>query len=176
MSFSLNVDTSALDRLMDMLGDEAEAAARPAAQASAQVFYKAVKANVAALGRNTGNLDRSIYQVYSKSKSGSGRAVYHVSWNAQKAPHGHLVENGHIQRYKVYVGKDGRWYTAIRPGMKGKNAPPRKAPQSVKDEYYVPLAAPRQVPAQSFVRKALSSSDEALAAAESVLLTKLGAI
>src|SRR5205085_5719958 len=41
-----------------------------------------------------GALKASIYQVFSKDNSGSGHATYHVSWNAKKAPHGHLVEFG----------------------------------------------------------------------------------
>lgn len=100
MNGMLRVDLSSLDALMEDLGDSAEAAARPAAQAAAQVLYDAVVRNVAQLGRSTGKLSSSIYQVYSEDHSGPGRATYHISWNHRKAPHGHLVEFGYIQRYR----------------------------------------------------------------------------
>ncbi|MBA3588300.1 MAG: HK97 gp10 family phage protein [Methylibium sp.] len=85
---------------------------RPAAQAGAQVLYDEVRANVAKIGKKTGNLARSIYQAYSEDNSTKGSATYHVSYNASKAPHGNLVEYGHIQTRKVYLGRDGNWYTS----------------------------------------------------------------
>lgn len=35
-----------------------------------------------------------------------------MTWNSKKAPHGHLVEFGHLQPFKVYKGADGQWYTS----------------------------------------------------------------
>lgn len=174
MSMTISVNTAALDDLIDELGTAVEEAARPAAQAGAQVLYDEVKRNVSALGKRTGNLDRAVYQVFSKSESIGGVAAYHVSWNAAKAPHGHLVEFGHIQRYAAYVGKDGNWYTAIRPEMRGKPRPKRRAPQAVKDAYYVLRpGGPAQIPAQSFVRKAESAFPAALEAMETELLKRI---
>lgn len=142
---------------MHELADGAEAAVRPAAQAGAQVFYNRVTANVGKLGKRTGNLAKSIYQVFSADNSGQGRAQYHISWNQRKAPHGHLVEHGHVQRYVTYIDKRGQWKTAVRPEMKGKPKPKRSAPLAVKDAYYVPLkGGPRLVGAKSFVRSAAS--------------------
>lgn len=152
MSLTISADTDALDSLLDALADEAEAAARPAAQAGAQVLYDAVMRNVASIGKVTGNLGRSIYQVYSKDESGPGSATYHVSWNHVKAPHGWLVENGHLQRYKVYLGKDGKWYT-------NKNAP---------------LPEPKHVGARPFVRPAQALFPQALDAAEAELRKRIG--
>lgn len=155
--FRIDVDLSGLG--MDELVKGAEDAVRPAAQAGAQVFYDQVKRNVRQLGRRTGNLDKSIYQVYSRDNSGPGRAQYHVSWNNTKAPHGHLVEFGHVQRYVVYVDKRGQWQTAVRPAMRGKPRPKRSAPLAVKDAYYVPLrGGPRVVGARSFIRSAQTSA------------------
>ena len=95
-AFRFDFDDSAITRTLDSLSAAAEQdLIRPAAQAAAQVFYDQVKRNVAGLGRITGNLDRSIYQAYRDKESGHGKAVYHVSWNMTKAPHGHLVEYGH---------------------------------------------------------------------------------
>jgi hypothetical protein len=175
MSLTLSVDLSALDEMISGLEGDFKAAARPAAQAAAQVLYEAVKANVAAIGRKTGNLDSSIYQAYSEKSSAPGKATYNVSWNPRKAPHGGLVEFGHIQRYAQYLGKDGNWYTAVRPSMRGKRKPSRNASQAVKDAYYVPRAGgAAQIPARSFVRKATAQFDAAAAAATAKFLEVLG--
>lgn len=176
MTIKMSVDLAGLDRMLDQLGTDVEEAARPAAQAAAQVFYDAVVANVESIGKVSGNLRRAIYQAYSKEQSGDGRAVYNVSWNERKAPHGHLLENGHIQRYVVYINKAGEWRTKIRAEMRGKRKPSRKASQAVKDAYYQPLASPRQVGARPFVRPAFALSARASAAAEAVLLNKIGAL
>lgn len=168
MSF-VSVDMGSLGRLMEDLGDKAEVAARPASQAAIQVIYNEVKRNVAAIPQKTGNLSRAIYQVYSHGNSSAGKATYQVSWNVRKAPHGHLIEFGHLQRYVSYLGSDGKFYTAVRAGMRGKAKPSRTASQSVKDAYYVLLPAPKQVAAKPFVRPAVSKFPEASAAAEKVL-------
>jgi len=147
----IDVDLSQLG--MDELADGAEAAVRPAAQAGAQVFYDQVKANVSKIGRKTGNLARSIYQVYSRDNSSKAVAQYHISWNQKKAPHGHLVEFGHLQRYVTYIDKRGQWKTLVRPEMRGKPRPKRNASLAVKDAYYVPLkGGPKLVGARSFIR------------------------
>ena len=138
MSFNLSIDLSAFERDMEALAERAEKAARPAAQAGAQVLYERVKANVAALGRKTGNLDSSIYQAYSANNSNESKAVYHVSWNASKAPHGHLVEWGYIKRWQSIM-INGKWVTL-------KNRP---------------LATPVQVPGKAFVRRAKDAMPQA---------------
>jgi hypothetical protein len=133
-AFSIRVDLNDLDAVIDGKEQKLLENVRPAAQAGAEILYRAVLGNVQALGRKTGNLADSIYQAFSKDNSPAGKAVYHVSWNAKKAPHGHLVEFGHIQKFKAYVGRDGRWYT-------NKNAP---------------LASPVQVAARPFIRPAMA--------------------
>lgn len=157
-SVTMKVDMEAVRQLVDDLKADVEDAVRPAAQAAADVLYKAVLTNVDAIGRKTGNLRASIYQAFSEqnsAKAGAGysRATYHVSWNARKAPHGHLVEYGHIQKFKVYLGKDGKWYTR-------------------KDR---PLPAPRQVAAHPFIRPAFHHQAEAADAARTKLLDLIGA-
>ena len=136
--------------MLDTLAADIEAAVRPAAQAGAQVLYDAVKLKVSGMGRVTGNLDKSIYQAFSKDLSGPGAATYHVSWNYRKAPHGHLLEYGHVQRYAVYF-KNGRWYTNKKK----------------------PLAQPRQVAARPFIRPAVAKFPEAVAAMETELVRYL---
>ena len=150
-SFGINVDVSAMNLMIDGISEQLADAARPAAQAGSQVLYDEVRRNVSALGRKTGNLDRSIYQVFSASNSGEGVATYHVSWNARKAPHGHLVERGYIQKYQVVMTKSGKWIT-------------------LKDR---PLKTPIQIPAKAFVRRAIDKFPAAYAAAEAELLRRI---
>ena len=173
MSLTVGVNLGGLNSLLDALAGDAKEAIRPAAQAAAQVLYDDVKSNVSKIGRKTGNLASSIYQVYSKSNSNEQRAVYQVSWNAKKAPHGGLVEYGHLQRYVVYKGRDGKFYTKVRPSMQGKGKPPRRASQAVKDAYYVPLPQPVQVAAKPFIRPAIDKFDAAAKAAELTLINRL---
>lgn len=142
MTFAVIMNTAALDATLDGLSKDAEEAARPASQAGAQVLYNAVEINVSRIGHKTGRLANAIYQAFSKDNSGEGYATYHISWNAKKAPHGHLVEFGHLARYHTYIGKDGRWYT----------------------DKSKPLASPRQVAARPFIRPAMASFEAALQA------------
>jgi hypothetical protein len=172
---TISADTSSIDALLDQLGDDVETAARPAAQAGAQVLYEEVQSNVRRLGRKTGNLYNAIYQAFSASNSGPGKATYHIGWRTSgagtKAPHGHLVEYDHIQRYATYIGRDGKWYTAVRPSMRGRPKPSRRASQAVKDAYYVPRkGGPQQIPGKRFIRNAASKFPQALDAAEAKLL------
>lgn len=160
---------------LDRVADLCEEAARPAAFAGIEVLYNEVKANVARVGRKSGNLANSIYRAYSKDKSGKGNATYHTSWRVGRlkgpdgkvvasasAPHGQLVEFGHIQRYVVYINKRGEWKTAVRPEMRGKPRPKRNASQAEKDAYYVPLkGGPKQVGASPFLRPARAKFPEA---------------
>ena len=140
-TFSITLDLRSLHAVLDAASRACKEAARPAAQAGAQVLYDEVKRNVSRIKRKTGNLAAGIYQVYSKSSSqDGGTQAYHVSWNAKKAPHGHLVEFGHLQRYQVtYDPKTKRFTTH-------------------KDR---PLATPYQVAARPFIRPAIAKMLEA---------------
>lgn len=139
-AFSLKLDLAALSATLGGMAAQCEEAARPAAQAGAQVLYDDVRQRVAGIKKHTGNLARSIYQAYSKDNSGRGIGTYHVSWNAKKAPHGHLVEFGHLQRYEVsYDPATGRFTTH-------------------KDR---PLPVPRQVGARPFLRPAMGKFPQA---------------
>lgn len=172
-SVTIGVDTASLDALLNELDDDLEAAVRPAAQAGSQVLYDQVNTNVAGLGKVTGNLASAIYQAYSADKSGPLKATYHVSWNASRAPHGHLVEYGYKRRYRVVVDKAGNWKTAIRPEAQGKPKPKRRASQAVKDAYYQTLPTPVHVPGKAFVRSAQSAFGRALDAMENELLQRI---
>lgn len=170
-TFGIEADLSGLDTLLGQLEDDVEGALRPMAQAGAQVYYDRVKQNVKALGRETGNLEKSIYQAFSPENSQDGRrSEYHVSWNHKKAPHGHLVEYGYLQRYRYRPDGMG---PMVRPGMEDKPKPARHASQAEKDAYWVTLPTPKQVPGKAFVRSASSASAEAVRAAEDVLTQRL---
>ena len=151
--FSAVLDVSAISDFVDALREDVAAALRPAAQAGAQLLYEQVKSNVAAIGSDTGRLQSSIYQVFSQYKSTPNvSAEYHISWNGAEAPHGHLVEYGHTQRFQTVISKKtGKWIT-----LKKK-----------------PLATPKQVPPRSFVRKATAQFPAALQAAETEFLQRL---
>lgn len=49
-----------------------------------------------------GSLRDAIYLAHSDTRSKGAEQVYSVTWNARKAPHGHLLEFGHW-RYNVIV-------------------------------------------------------------------------
>lgn len=175
-SFSMKADIDRMLSELSAMQGRAEEAARPAAQAAAQVLYDAVKANVARIGKKTGNLQRSIYQAFSLDNSGPGRATYHVSWNAHKgfAPHGHLVEYGHMQRYEYYQDDQGNVRPRVRPEAQGKPKPRQRASQAVKDAYYVPLeGGPRLVAARPFIRPAIAKAAEAMDEAKAVFLERV---
>lgn len=166
MSVKMTFSTERLGDLLRGLEQQIHEATRPAAFDAAEVIYNDVKANVSRIGRVTGNLQASIYRAFDQQNSTGSRARYNISWNKRKAPHGYLVEFGHVQRYVTYVGKNGQWYTAVRPEARGKKKPSRKASQAIKDAYYVPLpSGPRQVAARPFLRPALSRLLDAESAA-----------
>lgn len=171
----VDFDMSALDAQLGALQATVADAIRPAAQAGAQVLYDEVRSNVDRIGKVTGNLQSAVYQAYAKREATSNKAVYDVSVNLRKAPHALLVEHGHIQRYASYVGKDGKWHTAVKASMRGKPRPKRRASQSVKDAYYVPLAGgPKQVAAKPFIRPAKSKISQALEAVEAEFFKRMG--
>lgn len=156
-SKTFSIDTSGFESLLNDLGDAAEGAVRPAAQAGAQVLYDAVKLNVSKIGSVTGNLASSIYQVYSQDNSSDVRSTYHVSWNYMNAPHAGLLEYGHWQRYAVRITPKG-WRTMVRPEMMGKPRPKKRASQAEKDAYYLPRpGGPVYVPGKAFMRNALAT-------------------
>ena len=101
--------------------DELNRATRPAAQAGAQIIYDRAKLiastlvseqehyfygttaksrpkgqkRAAAYGPyRPGTLRDSIYQAFSKDNSYRDVSTYHISWNADKAPYGGMVEFG----------------------------------------------------------------------------------
>ena len=104
MTVKFTLDTGALNKALAGIEGSLTDAVRPAAQAAAQVIYDAAKSNVGKIRTKTGNLSSSIYQAFKDKQSSETKAAYEVSWNPKKAPHAHLVEYGHLQRYQTYIG------------------------------------------------------------------------
>lgn len=173
----IDVDLADFNELIRDLGESVEHAIRPAAQAGAQVIYDEAKKNVERIKQNTGNLASAIYQAYDKRASTNQLAAYSISWNAKKAPHGQLVEFGHISRYESYVGKDGKFHTMIRPEKRGQKKPNRRASQAEKDAFYVlRKGGAVQVAAQPFMRPAADKLEQAAAAVEQEFFKRINSI
>lgn len=105
MTVTASFDFASLNAKLDKLTAAAAAAARPAAQAGAQVFYEEVQARVPVSSEphstkgkkftfQPGNLRAAIYQAFVEDESGEGRATYRVSWNKRKAFYGQFLEFG----------------------------------------------------------------------------------
>lgn len=58
-----------------------------------------------------GVLQSAIYLAFRDTRSNDRVVMYSVSWNAKKAPHGHLLEFGHWQPYAIRKLPDGRVVT-----------------------------------------------------------------
>jgi predicted small secreted protein len=164
MGMTTNYKGTNLVQYFQAMKERAIIMPRPVAQAGIQVFYDRVKLNVSKLGRKTGNLANSIYQVYSKDNSTDTRAVYQAGWNNKKAPHGINVEFGHMIRYQYYVdAKTGHIRPKIRPEMVGKPRPDKKN-RAEMDAYYVTLPQPKWVPPKAFLRGAKVVAPQAMLA------------
>lgn len=112
-------DLSAFSASIDATKDRIQKATRPAAQAAAQVVYEAAvmlapegkqehyfygsASKAAPKGQKraraygpfrSGTLKAAIYQAFVEWKSGPSVATYHISFNREKAPYGHMVELG----------------------------------------------------------------------------------
>lgn len=70
--------------------------------------------------QRAGQLKDAIYLAFDGRRSilNAGHYVYQVSWNAKKAPHGHLAEFGHWMAYKWARGEEGKFYTPLQGSHK----------------------------------------------------------
>lgn len=108
MGMKISIDVAIFREQLRATAEELNRATRPAAQVGAQVVYERARQLVPVssaahmfYGTNAvygpyspGNLRNAIYQVYSKDNSYKDVSTYHVSWNADKAPYGAMVEFG----------------------------------------------------------------------------------
>lgn len=157
--FGADADVASALKGLDVLnGDLRVHLARSMAVAGGEVFRDEAKARAPVGGdlavaahqhgesNNPGTLKRAIYLAYKTELSSRAEAVYTVTWNKKVAPHGHLVEFGHWQTRKAYVGSDGYWYSTKEP-----------------------LAQPRWIAANPFLRPAY---DAALPRARAAMIAR----
>jgi HK97 gp10 family phage protein len=116
---SAKVDvSSALAGLQRLGGENRTHLARSMAVAGGKVLRDEVKAFVPV---HTGRLKESIYLAFKDTRSTADHVIYSVTWRKGRgqmgggAPHGHLVEFGHWQTHKAYIGSDGQWYSTQIP-------------------------------------------------------------
>jgi hypothetical protein len=105
--------------LVKLAGPLRESLARSMAVAGGKVLRDEAKL-LAPVGTEEGGsihpgaLRDAIYLAFKGSGSTGKDIRYSVSWNAKKAPHGHLIEFGHWQPYvvaKIPGGYGGGYYT-----------------------------------------------------------------
>lgn len=111
MGMKISIDIAKLKTELQATADKLNKATRPAAQAGVQIVYDRARQIVAENyvskrphkfhieGRVYGpyqpwTLYYAIYQAFSKDNSYKDSSTYHVSWNADKAPYGAMVEFG----------------------------------------------------------------------------------
>lgn len=108
MGVKINMNVAKFKESLKATAEELNRATRPAAQAGAQVIYDRARqlapvSDQAHMfhGQNAvygpyqpGNLRDSIYQAFSQDNSARDVSTYHISWNADKAPYGAMVEFG----------------------------------------------------------------------------------
>ena len=120
MSMKIKMNAEAFKAQLRATADELNKATRPAAQAGAQIIYDRAKAVTPVSdsshmfhGQNKvygpyapGTLRDSIYQAFSKDNSFRDVSTYHISWNAEKAPYGGMVEFGTSKApAKSFIGR-----------------------------------------------------------------------
>lgn len=132
MSIEAKADLSVVFDGLDKLGSSIKySLARSMAVAGGQVVRDEAKTLAPV---ESGRLKSAIYLAYRNEESTDTRIVYSISWNAEKAWYGKLIEFGHWQTHATYIGKDGNWHS-------GK-----------------PLAVPKWKPARPFLRPALDAT------------------
>lgn len=108
MSMKIKMNVEAFKAQLRATVEELNKATRPAAQAGAQIIYDRAKSLAPVSLKphmfhgqykvygpySPGTLRDSIYQAFSKDNSFRDVSTYHISWNAEKAPYGGMVEVG----------------------------------------------------------------------------------
>lgn len=126
MGMKIKMDVAKFKEQLRATADELGRATRPAAQEGAEIIYRAAKIYAPVYepepgkammhyfhGTNgiygpyrPGNLRDSIYQVFSEDNSFKDVSTYHISWNAEKAPYGAMVEFGTSRaESKSFIGR-----------------------------------------------------------------------
>lgn len=109
MTVSAKMDTSSFYAgLAQLVGPLRVSLARSMAVAGGKVLRDEAKILAP---KDSGRLSQSIYLAYKDAKSTEHQVTYSVTWNSKHSPHGHLLEFGHWQPYKVVKLPDGRFFT-----------------------------------------------------------------
>ena len=109
-----------------------------AVAAGARVLYNELLIQVPVA---KGVLKSSVYRYMDRETEKQPKRTYFVGINMAEAPHWWLVEYGHMETFKPYKGKDGKWYTST-----------------------VPWPQPRFVPGTPYLRPTATKMSEALEA------------
>ena len=119
--------------LAQLTGPLRESVARTMAVAGGQVIRDEARIRAP---RGDGLLASALYLAYKQHRSTGDEQVYSISWNAKRAPHGHLVELGYWQPYIVVKTAKGDYITTdkLRPD------------------------GPKRIPAHPFLRPALDAA------------------
>lgn len=108
MGIKITMNVAKFKEELKATADMLNKATRPSAQAGAQIIYDRAKQLVPVSSHahmfhgthavygpySPGTLRDAIYQAFSKDNSFKDVSTYHVSWNADKAPYGGMVEFG----------------------------------------------------------------------------------
>jgi HK97 gp10 family phage protein len=124
MPVSAKLDTSGWTAALDKLaGEKRVSLARSMCVAGGEVLRDEAKLLAPV---KDGVLQSAIYLAYKDARSNEAQQVYSVTWNHRKAPHGHLIEFGHWQPYKVVKLPNGDWFTTkeLLPNPKWISAKP----------------------------------------------------
>lgn len=122
---------------LDQLEENVYSIARTMGAAAGAALRDEAKTRVR---RKSGLLGSAIYVAFDDESTASS-IIYSVSWNRQKAPHGHLIEFGHWRTNVVVQQPNGQWITTKE-----------RLPQ------------PKWVPAHPFLRPAFDSLQPRLVA------------
>lgn len=146
MSINVRVDMEDVLSKLDGLPELRVPLSRSMAVAAGKVFRDEAKARapVGTEGESKapGTLRDALYLAYKTNSNTEKEVRYWVTWNAKKAPHGHLIEFGHWQTHVARKGRGGRWYSGQKKDV------------------------PKWIPAKPFLRPALDAKmDAAISAA-----------
>lgn len=111
------IDLSSALAGLGKVGDAAYGVSRSMAVAAGQVVRDEAKARAPV---ESGGLRDAIYLAFRDGESTQTLVKYQVTWNAKKAPHGHLLEFGHW-RYNVFI--NGKPQKSLAPGLKRGKGP-----------------------------------------------------
>jgi HK97 gp10 family phage protein len=144
---SLKVDVSEAVAGLDVVEKIKHKLARSMAVAGGSEIRDEAKrrAPVGQDSKNPGELEEAIYLAYRDRQSTDTEVRYSVSWNATKAPHGHLAEFGYWQPFVVFPTADGWRTLASGDGRRGGKGVRLKA-------------GPKWIPPSPFLRPAYEAT------------------